>query len=538
MTALGVTPLLAQYDRARAVQPGAARQALLQGLAGAPEALWLDCARALLLRADPATAEAVLREAGRSFPDSPEVAIARAGLALDARRYDEAEDLLDSLLSARPGYTGAAFLRFRVLQAQGRLQAAAVTLTRWFEQAPQDIDTTIQAIEWLDGIQRPAEALQLCEGAIGRGVADPRLHAYAGMLCLQLGHFPRVREHYQWVLGHSNRAAEWNIPAGLVSLQRYGHASHPDFALLQATLAREDLSDAARASALFAQAKAFDDIGTYAQAADCLRRANALARTGARWSRKQWRRMIEAKRASAPLGFARQPGMEWAPLFIVGVPRSGTTLLAERLAHHPHIRNRGELGGIAALARQTEQVPRHHPAGFEAAAQDYARQLRQDDAPARWFIDKQPLNLLHLDLMLTLWPTARVLYCERNARDTALSLWSQSFHDPTHAYACDLDDIAAVIHGCRQLMRHWQQRYGASIRTVRYEALTQDPEACLAEVHGWLDLPPLGDAAAAPETVIRTASHWQARQPVYRHAVARWRHYAPFLPELLRIPDL
>lgn len=530
--------LLAQYHgRHEAGQADAARRGLLDGLAGAPEAAWLACARALVLRADLTGAQAVLDAAAARFPDSTELRLALAGLALQAARSAEAERLLYDLLADHPGHVAAAFLLYRALHAQGRLQAAAGALRRLFEQGPQDIDTTIQAIEWLDDVQRPADALAICEGALAGGAADPRLHAYAGMLCLQLGKFDRVRGHYDIVLAHTDHAAEWNVPAGLASLQRYTDPAHPDLALLRQTLERSDLSDATRAATLFALAKASDDLGDLAHAAACLRQANALARTRSNWSRKQWRRLIEARLAAPRFGFARPANEGWAPLFIVGVPRSGTTLLAERLARHPAVRNRGELGLIGELARQLQHAPRDRAAAFEPAANHYAAQLRQDDAPARWYIDKQPLNLLHLDLILALWPGARILYCERNARDTALSLWSQSFHDPAHDYACDLDDIAAVIHGCRRLMGHWQRRFGDAIRTVRYETLVEDPDACLAGLAEWLGLPAAAPATDAGPSVIRSASHWQARQPVYRHALGRWRRYAEYVPELLRLPD-
>lgn len=175
---------------------------------------------------------------------------------------------------------------------------------------------------------------------------------------------------------------------------------------------------------------------------------------------------------------------------------------------------------------------------LQEAANDIARQLRQDDDDARWIIDKQPLNLLRVDLIMALWPHARVVCCTRDARDTALSLWTQSFHDAAHDYAYDFGDIAAVIHGCRRLEAHWLARYPASFRTVSYEQLVSEPDATLQALAGWLAWsPPTNEQMPATETAIATASAWQARQPIYTQSAGRWRNYAPYLPELLDIPE-
>jgi hypothetical protein len=143
-----------------------------------------------------------------------------------------------------------------------------------------------------------------------------------------------------------------------------------------------------------------------------------------------------------------------------------------------------------------------------------------------------------VDLIMALWPNARIIHCQRDARDTALSLWSQSFHDQAHDYAYDFNDIAVVIQGCRRLMSHWSQRYPESIRTVNYEALVTAPDETVMSLMEWLDIPARSaDDHAQINHGISTASAWQARQPVYTSSAGRWRGYAPFLPELLRIPE-
>jgi len=536
----GPAEALTAYDRQLlAGRPEAACPAVLAALAGADERDWLECARTLTLRAQAEAARSVLAAGLASFPDSAELRFALAGALRQAGQTVAAEALLRDLLAQCPGHASAAFLLAGMLRDAGRTAAAATVLRVLFQDSNQDVANAIQAIEFLDDCRRQRDAAAICELALARGAADARLHAYAGMLDIQLGEFGRAREHYAQALARDPRAVEWNIPLGLATMQRYDSAGHPDVALFKRALENPELSRAARSSTLFALAKVYDDVGDYAQAATCLREANALAHAAASWSRKGWRRTVEARLAGKPPAFALPPAQDWTPVFIVGVPRSGTTLLAELLARHPDVCNRGELNWLPELARQVGAPDGKSRPMLQQAAALYEAQCRQDDSAAHWFIDKQPLNLLHVDLILALWPNARIVLCQRHPRDTALSLWMQSFLDNAQAYAYDFGDIIGVIRGCGRLAAHWQKRYPDAIYAIRYEELAASPDSRIAALGAWLGLPVLPATAAPvePAGAISTASVWQARQPVYTRSVGRWRHYAELFPELLQLPE-
>ena len=136
-------------------------------------------------------------------------------------------------------------------------------------------------------------------------------------------------------------------------------------------------------------------------------------------------------------------------------------------------------------------------------------------------------------MALALFPNARIVHCTRGARDTALSLWVQSFSEDVQGYACDFADIALVMRDEERLMAHWSERYPEAIRALRYEDVAADPGRQIGELSQWLGLPT--DTASSTDTApeaIGTASLWQARQPVYTRSIGRWRHYAPYVPEL------
>lgn len=508
--------------------------ALLDALASQPQDDWLAQGRALALRSDTAAALAVFDAAAARFPESADILLGLAGLLWQNGHSGRAEQLLYEWLRSHPGDTGAAFLLASLLREQGRLFALGDVLLSAFAQGPHEVDTVIRAVEMLDDYGRPSEAFTICENAIRAGADDPRLHAYAGMLGIQLGQFERTRVHYVRALEQTPEAIDWNIPLGLAGLQRYSDRSHPDFAFFHSVLQRPGLSEPTRRAVLFALGKAHDDLADFASAATCFRQANALAHANSQWSRKLWKRSIEARLAAPANRVTLQPTDDWTPVFIVGVPRSGTTLLAQRLSRHPAVKVRGELGWLSFWEQRLAAVSPSRQQLEEAAAQ-YARQLRQDDEPAHWYIDKQPLNLLRVDLAMALWPHARIIHCERDPRDTALSLWSQSFHDPAHDYAYDMSDIATVIRDGRRLAAHWRERYPASFLSVSYEQVVEAPEDTLATVAQWLGVPESDVVPSEQTNVIATASAWQARQAVYTHSVGRWQHYLPYLPELAAI---
>jgi len=529
---------LAAYDR-QCSTGARSHSALIDALTGAPEPAWLECAQMLILRSDAEATLAVLDAALAQFPTSPEIRLALAGIAFQQGASNRAESLLRGVLDDDPDCVAATFQLARLLKAQGRMHAVASVVRAGFHREQHDAELVIRAVELLDDCGRKREAAALCEREITAGSHDPRLHAYAGMLLTQLGQFELARTRQEYVLDHGLAGLEWHVPLGLTGLQRYTDGNHPDFARLRQYLLLPDLSERARASLLFGLGKAHDDIGEYAQASGYLREANTIVHAATHWPRKRWRRSIEARigRTLPPEQLAAPT--DWAPLFIIGLPRSGTTLLADRLARHPDICQRGELPWLPVLVEQVINGTGEYPERLQRAAATYAAQLRQDDSITHWMLDKQPLNFMHVDVILALFPSARFLYCKRHARDNALSLWMQSFQAGSQDYAYDFADIGAAIQGSRRLMGHWLTRYPDAICVIEYERLVLDSASLLRKVTDWLELPPhdLLSSDADGSSVISTASLWQARQPINTRSLRRWENYAAYVPELLQFPD-
>lgn len=529
--------LMAEYAHASARHGSAsARQALLLQLEKCGADDWLDCVRSFTVRGDTDSASALLQHAVIRFPASTELAYALAGIFSLEKKYAAAEILLSDLLQRHPDDVAMAILLAKLFKDQGKMCAAAVIIRAAFARSRRNIEDIIQAVELLDECGRKHDAATLCADEISAGSTDPRLHAYAGMLELQLGNFDLARQYYLFALAHDPHALDWHAPLALSSAQRYRDNSHPDFGLLQDCLQRTNSDDKARASILFALGKAYDDIGEYADAAQKFRAANGIVSRLVPWSRKNWRRAVEARLASRKLPAPLEPVKDFAPLFIVGAPRSGTTLVAELLGRHPDVCNRGELAWLPYLAQRLSLAGKIDTQVLREVADTYQAQLRQDDSNARWVIDKQPLNFLNIDLIAALFPNARILHCQRSSRDTALSIWSQYFAGRENDFAYDFADIAAVLQGCDRLMKHWKKTSPLAIHTLHYEQLASDPQNVLAALGAWLELGERDLLTLLPQTgSVGTSSVWQVRQPIYRRSIGRWQAYADSIPELTQL---
>lgn len=525
--------LLATGDQ---LDDAALAAALNTALAGCPVPQTVQCVQALRIARRLRAARPVLAEALGRWTDETSLQEQAAWVESESGDADAARTAFAALVQRDPRHAPWVLPYARLLLHAGANTAATRAVTALFadvEQTPAVRDAAVELLA--DDAGQPQAALDLCLRALAAGSTDERLHVFCGVLASQLGDFDRARQHLEHVLMHDTmRGCEWFAADALAHTQRYADPQHPHRALFRAALQNAQLSPRARASLGFALAKIGDDLGDHAAVVQAARAANQLRSTDAATCAASWSERMQARLRAAPLPPGHQDARPWTPIFIVGVPRSGSTLLASRLARHAEVRDRGELPWLQHLAGQLGEPLLRDPARVAELATIYQRHLLQDDAPARFYLDKQPLNLLYADLILHLWPQARIVCCQRSARDTALSLWLQDFSDRQHAYAFDFDAIGSFMHGCAALTAHWATRYPQAFRIQRYEDFIAAPEASLDALAHWLGLEGQPATAAPADRGIATASLWQARQPIYRHAQGRADAYLPLLPELTR----
>jgi hypothetical protein len=225
------------------------------------------------------------------------------------------------------------------------------------------------------------------------------------------------------------------------------------------------------------------------------------------------------------------------PVFVVGMPRSGTTLTEQILASHPDVHGADELPFWNLAADRIRSVPTpRRAASIAALADEYLGLLTRRSATAARVIDKLPGNFENLGLIRAALPRAKVIHIERDPRDICLSIFFQGF-TAAHAYATDLGDLAHYYGEYRRLMRHWRSVLTEdTLLDVSYEALVAEPETWTRRMLAHIGLP--WDARCLEfhrtERSVLTASAWQVRQPLTAAAIGRWRQYEAMLEPLLR----
>ncbi len=525
-----VATYTAEAMRSGPVLPLAALVARLR-VAGSDADFWAQVGAALSRDGFAEPAAALLAAGLQLHPRHAQMHYLRGNALRVSQRHAEAETDFRTALRLAPGHRQAALSLSFMLREHGRIDAAGdVILAQWHAD-PGDAGQSIELLEFLRESGAQKQARTLASAAQSRWPQHARLAAIAGELALAFGAFADAQQllRHAVQLDPSQNSA-W---LRLSYCQRCSDAGDADLALLRDAWTNQKTVTASRICAGFGVGKLLDDLDDRAGAAAVLRKANALALAQSTWRAEVWQALIDRQIACAPLPSLDIDG-GFVPVFIIGLPRTGTTLVATRLARHADVRDRGELNWIAAMY---EHLSSQDALGDRSALQSVrtliATQMRRDDAPARFYIDKNPLNYRHLNLALALFPNARIVHLRRDARDTALSLWSQHFAHPDLGFSYDFSGIAATMRGHERLMAHWRAALRAQILEVEYESLATDPGAQLARIVAFIGLRDTAAADAPDADVITTASVWQARQPVYASAIGRWRRYSEFVPELL-----
>ncbi len=241
---------------------------------------------------------------------------------------------------------------------------------------------------------------------------------------------------------------------------------------------------------------------------------------------------------------ARAANRDKAPVFVVGMPRSGTTLIEQILGAHRDAHGAGErtalsqafaaLGGGAESPASARRIAGLDGDSLDRAAARYLAELHALNAGATRIVDKMPGNFLYLGLVGLMLPGARIIHCVRDPRDIGLSIFTFRFHG-AHGYAHDLGDLGWYIGQHDRLMAHWKSALPNKILTVRLSDWVGDFDGTLERVLAHLGLPPDENCARFYEFEgrVRTVSRAQVREPINARGLGRWRAYAPELEPLI-----
>jgi tetratricopeptide (TPR) repeat protein len=313
-------------------------------------------------------------------------------------------------------------------------------------------------------------------------------------------------------------------------------------------LAAPGLSPEATRSLRFAAAALLDKMGRYDEAFEQARLGNdTFHRPHDPAAQTEWvDRRIAYFTPQKLKALPRATTVSRRPVFIVGMPRSGTSLVEQMLASHPQVYGAGELTALARLAASLNGADwaegRPYPEGLDALtvrranrlAAEYLREIDALDREATYVTDKMPLNVLGLELVEILLPGSRVIHCVRDAIDTCLSCYLTGF-SVANEFSFDLAHLGHYYRDYRRLAAHWKKVLSVPILDVRYEDVVFDPEEQVRRMLEFLELPWDERCLRFYENPRRvtTASVDQVRRPIYATSVGRWKNYERHLPQLL-----
>ena len=494
--------------------------------------LWQQVANRMIQAGFAANASEVLKSAIRRFPRAHELLYLRGNAQRLNAQPIEAEADFREVLRVAPQHGDAALSLAYMLRELGRMCAAGEVIVASLRARGERLDDTLSALIFLRECGAHERAHAIAQAGLTHWPDNADIAALAAEFALAIGEFVVARRCLHDTLDRApDKSASW---LRLAYCQRFNRRDDCDFVRMEHAWNSRKLDPQSRLCAGFALGKALDDLGDYAQAAAVLRDANALKSATVRWCAADWNQFVDERlsaRQLPPIDVAT----DFAPIFIVGLPRTGTTLAATILSRNKFLRERGELNWISAMfAHLVAQNKLHDRTALAAIAQLICAQMRRDDAPARWYLDKNPLDFRYLDFICALFPHAKIIHCQRNPRDAALSLWMQHFAHDDMGFAYDFAAIAQFAQGHDRLMAHWRKSLNLPIFDLQYEALAADPSTALGELTQSLGVSAVApmDNEVAPARAIVTASVWQARQPIYTSSIGRWKNYAAYLPEL------
>ena len=456
----------------------------------------------------------------------------------------------------------------------GRFTQAATSLQRAVDLRPSDEDALRYLLDALERQGREAEALEVCRKLRDAAKDEADKGYFAAKVLIKEGRSEDAERELQrlvtlapkraqtlhrigrllsdlgkfleaeLVLVQATEKMPTAFPA-LADIKRMKEEDRPLLNRMEAALDQPNLAALVRIAIHFGLGKAYDDLGEYGKAMEHYDAGNRLRAQSTRLNRRGYAGKVDRtiqtftgealERLTRLLARRKTAGGDM-PVWIVGMPRSGTTLVEQILSSHPAVAAGGELSfwGDRLAAWQVAEGGRLRRELIAEAGEDYLSVLRGIGPKSLRVTDKLPHNFELLWLLRLALPDARIIHCRRNPIDTCLSNYFTNFWS-SQEYSWDRGDLVFFYRQYQRLMHHWRKVLPSDrFVEVDYERLVADREAETRRLLAFLGLD-WNDACLAPDRnarIILTASKWQARQPVYKTSVERWRRYEPWLGEL------
>ncbi|HEX8756671.1 MAG TPA: sulfotransferase [Steroidobacteraceae bacterium] len=505
-------------------------------------------ATALFCDGEIAPAEQLIRAFLRAHPDDIEAMRLLARIGMERDVLDDAQVLLERVLELAPDYHLARFEYAQVLAKRHLYPAAHSEVERLLRAEPANRNyRTFRALT-LVGLGKHEDALELYRDLLAGAAQPAELHLSIAHSLKTMGATQEAIIEYRAAIRIRRGYGEayWS----LANLKTYRFTDE-ELDRMRVAEADPATSPVDRHHLAFALGKALEDRGEYEQSFAHYSRGNALKRASGGYRAEAVEASVRSlKEVCSPALFARHaqcgsPARD--PIFIVGLPRSGSTLIEQILASHSSVEGTQELADVPRIVaglqgRESEGGTPAYPAvldrmtadDFQRLGEQYLRDTRAYRATARpMFVDKMPNNFRHIGLIHLMLPNATIVDVRREPMACCFSNFKQLFAQG-QAFTYGLEEIARYYRTYLELMRHWDSVLPGRVLRVHYEDVVNDLEGSVQRLlqHCGLALEPACLDFHRTERSVRTASSEQVRQPIYREGLEQWRHYERWLEPL------
>ncbi|RUU97286.1 tetratricopeptide repeat protein [Mesorhizobium sp. M6A.T.Cr.TU.017.01.1.1] len=488
----------------------------------------------------------LLEQSVRLQPKNPDFLNNLGTVMRDLGRVSAAVDFFRGAVALRPDQLAARDNLGSSLKQMGQFEDAEEIYRGTIGRNPFHVRARIGLAETLQEAGRLDESLAIFREALTIRPKDADLLHGLGVGLMEKGKLDEATDLFRQALTVNPGMARAWLMLTQVKRQKERDA---ELAGMEAQHAKAPQDSLARMQLAFGLGKANDDLKDYPRAFDYFAEGNAIRRKGIDYDPVRTRAEFEAMKSVFDASFfeKHKPSAtaDDAPIFIVGMPRSGTTLVEQIIASHPQVYGAGELSILKTVVGK--QFPSTMPGGFPwgvsdvpdtdfaDAGQAYLDMLHARYPHVRHVTDKMPGNFLFIGFIRLMLPKARIIHCVRDAAATCLSIYKVHFRGDTHRYGYDLGELADFHNLYTDIMAHWHAVLPGVVHDVRYEDFVADQEGQTRALIAHLGLPWDDRVLSFHETdrPVRTASAAQVRQPMYQGSVDLWKRYGDRLKPLL-----
>ena len=492
-------------------------------------------------------AEGICREYLYRYPTDVNAIRLLADIGLQLDIFDDATKLLRRALELAPDYHLARNNYANALSKAGRFEESLAELSYLEGVEPQNLSHVVLAASVLVNVGDYQGAIDRYERALTRSPDHARLQMSYGHALKTIGRRDDSIAAYRKAIDVEPTLGEayWSL-ANLKTFRFDG----PEIAEMTRLVRQGGLDERDEFHLCFAAGKALEDAQAYDESFELYARGNAAKQRGSRYSAiENTAQLHEMKRSTTAERFVARSGYGHAapdPIFIVGLPRSGSTLLEQILASHSQVDGTMELPNILQYARRLSgRKNRSDPSGYPeslwelsaeqcvALGQEYLDATQVQRQGATRFIDKMPNNFAHVGLIHLILPNAKIVDARRHPLATCFSGFKQLFA-AGQEFTYGLEDIGRYYRDYVELIEHWNTVLPGRVLRVDYEAVIDDLETQVRRLLEYCELPfePACLEFYHNKRAVRTASSEQVRQPIYRDAIAQWQHFDAHLGPL------